>query len=103
MSATAIRWTRYSGERITTAGHRMFVEYAPTIRFGPASRVYGYVWPDGDGFRAYYETEGKGEVVDVELGPFLTEREARQTVEIALGVKPSLAQLRTGASARGAG
>ncbi len=103
MNATAIRWTRYSGERIKSAGHRMFVESGPTVRFGPVSRVYGYVWPDGDGFRAYYETDGKGETVDVDLGPFGTERDARRTVELALGAKPNLARPRSGGSARGAG
>ena len=73
MSAMAIRWTRYSGDRITSAGHRMFVEYAATSRFGPTSRLYGYVWPDGDCFlRVPYETDGKGEIVDVDLGRFGT-------------------------------
>jgi hypothetical protein len=96
MSATAVRWTRYKGERIRSAGHRMFIEHGPTIRFGPVSRTYGYVWPDGDCFHAYYETDGKGEIVDVDLGPFRTEREARRTVEIALGAKLRSARPVTG-------
>ena len=87
MGAIAVRWTRYSGDRIVSPGHRMFVESAPTIRFGQASRVYGYVWPDGDCFRAYYETQHPGEIVDMDLGSFQTVFEARRSVETALGVR----------------
>jgi hypothetical protein len=84
MNATAVKWTRYDGERIATAGHRMFVERGPTIRFGPVARVYGYVWPQEARFRAYYETEGKGETIDVDLGSFANVADARLAVEVAL-------------------
>lgn len=79
-----MRWTKYAGDRIAAAGHRTFVELPPTIRFGQSSRRYGYVWPHGTEFRAYYEVLRPGEVADVELGAFLTAKAAREAVEAAL-------------------
>lgn len=85
--STSIRWTKYDGERIEAAGYRTFIERGPTIRFGNTTRIYGYVWPKGDRFCAYYETEGRGETVDVELGTFDSQPDARRAVEKALGLR----------------
>lgn len=79
-----MRWTKYSGDRIAAKGHRTFVELPPTIRFGQSSRRYGYVWPQGTAFHAYYEVLRPGQVEDVELGVFTTEKAAREAVEAAL-------------------
>lgn len=79
-----MRWTKYSGIRIARPGHRTHIELAPTIRFGPTRLVYGCVWPDGESFGAYVERERPGEIEDVELGRFTTEKAARKAVEAAL-------------------
>jgi hypothetical protein len=79
-----MRWYSYNGDRITSKGHRTFVEIAPTIRFGPTSKRYGYVWPQDGSFRAYYEVFHPGQVEDVELGSFSNASDARRAVEAAL-------------------
>jgi hypothetical protein len=79
-----MRWTKYDGIRIARPGHRTHIELGSTIRFGPTRLVYGYVWTDGDSFSAYVERERPGEIEDVELGRFTTERAARKAVEAAL-------------------
>lgn len=80
-----MRWRPYIGWRIKRPGYRMFVEDPPTLRFGPFTKRYGCVWPEGDGYGAYYEEPRPREIEDVELGPFRTAREARRAVEGSLG------------------
>ncbi len=79
-----MRWTRYSGKRISKAGWRTSVELPATQPYGPTSRRYGCVWEDSEGFRGYYEVERPGEIEDIEVGPFTLESEARKAVEMSL-------------------
>lgn len=78
------RWSPYAGSRIRLAGHRLFVEHPATERFGPMTRCYGYVWREGEWFKAYFEVMRPGEVEDVELGRFTSQRAARGAVKSAL-------------------
>jgi len=75
-----MRWYPYGGYRISVPGHRTFIEYPPTIRFGEPIRRYGYVWAVDGEYCASYEILLPGQVEDVELGLFATASEARSQV-----------------------
>lgn len=79
-----MRWRKYNGDRIPVKGHRTFVEDRPLTRFAEMRRRYGCVWQDAAAYRGYYEVPGPGEVADVEVGPYASEKEARAAVELAL-------------------
>lgn len=79
-----MRWTSYGGDRIAVKGHRTFVELPPLARFAEPTRIYGCVWNERGAYRGYYEVHRPGEVVDIEVGPFATEVEARAAIEVAL-------------------
>lgn len=79
-----MRWVKYAGSRIPAAGHRTSVEDGPTIRFGPTTRRYGYVWMVGDVFVASFEVHLPGQVEDRDLGKFSSSADARRAVESAL-------------------
>jgi hypothetical protein len=79
-----MKWSRYSGTRISSAGWRTSVELPASQPFGPTSRRYGCVWEELEGIRGYYEVELSGEIEDVELGPFSSQGEARRAIENAL-------------------
>ena len=75
-----MRWYPYKGYRIAVAGKRTFLENLDVAQFAPPDRRFGCVWEDEGKFRGYYETRYPGEVIDVDVGPFATEREARKAV-----------------------
>ena len=79
-----MRWRPYKGERIAVPGHRTFIELPPVIRFGDTTKRYGYVWREKDSFNAYVEVPHPGQVEDLELGSFDSERKARTAVESIL-------------------
>lgn len=79
-----MRWRPYKGERIAVLGHRTFIELPPVIRFGPTTKRYGYVWSEAGAFHAYVEVLQPGQVEDLELGAFDSQRKARAAVESIL-------------------
>lgn len=81
-----MRWRPYKGNRIAVPGHRTFIELPPVMRFGETIKRYGYVWREQDSFNAYVEVLQPGQVEDLELGSFRSEREARAAVESILSI-----------------
>jgi hypothetical protein len=79
-----MRWSRYHGIRIEAPGHRTSIELPPKVRFAPTVKRYGYVWNQGELFRAYVELLCPGRIVDLDLGVFPSARDARRAVEAAL-------------------
>jgi hypothetical protein len=79
-----MRWSSYDGDRIPVRGHRTFVEDRPLTRFAAMRRRYGFVWQDGAVYRGCFEVPRPGEVRDVEVGPFSSEKDSRAAVELAL-------------------
>lgn len=77
-------WRPYNGSRIPSPGVRTSIEEPATIRFGQTTRRYGCVWQADGAFRAYVERHHPGEVEDVDLGTFDSERAARRAVVEAL-------------------
>ncbi len=79
-----MRWLRYAGSRIKYAGVRTSVLLGNKVWHAEFIRIYGCVWPSNRGWSAYFERHLPGQVEDVELGWFTTERAARAAVCAAL-------------------
>jgi hypothetical protein len=79
-----MRWRPYNGFRIERPGFRTSVTFAPRVWYEPPIRVYGCVWHSADGWRGYFERHHPGEIEDVELGPYPSQRAARAAIASAL-------------------
>ena len=75
------KWRRYDGLRIVTAGWRTFIDVDIA-----GDKAYGYVWPlrNTGGFRASWEYLSPGEVIDKDLGEFVSRDAAKEAVVAAL-------------------
>jgi hypothetical protein len=76
------RWTPYNGYRIKTAGWRAVIEEGHS----KGDRLYAYIWPESDGFKAYYEVKEPGQIKDAPIGGVFASFEiAKQAVKHLLG------------------
>ena len=79
-----MRWYPYKGFRLFTAGKRTYIEDRPSRDNAPLPRRYGCVWETEGQFWGYYEVMQPGQIEDIHLGPFSTDREAKRAVEARL-------------------